>query len=65
MLISRQGVGGDRAHTHGFFRGERTSPCVVISGYLPGGAFSSAPTRCETTFDSPNTVAQFDKEVAS
>ncbi len=65
MLISRQGVGGDRAQSHGLYGRKRTCPCVVISGDLSGGAFSFPGFRCRTTFDIPNTVVEIDKEVAS
>jgi len=65
MLISRQGVGGDRAHTLNLGERQRTGPCVVISGHLSEGAFAIPKIRCETTFDHPDKVAEIDKEVAS
>jgi len=61
MLISRQGVGGDRAPSHGRHGRERTCPGVVATG----GAFSFPGGRCETTFDHPDMIAEIDKEVAS
>jgi len=65
MLISRQGVGGDRAQSHDTGGRKRTGPCIVISGDLSGGAFFFPGFRCETTFDIPDRVAEIDKEVAS
>jgi len=65
MLISRQGVGGNRAQTHRFQLGGRTDSLIVIAGRLSRGALSSPGTRCKTAFDPSGTPAEIDKEVAS
>ena len=65
MLISRQGVGGGRAHTHCPWGECRPGSWTVISGSLTRGLFLSPGIRCRTTLSSPGASAEINREVAS
>ena len=65
MLISRQGVGGGRAHTQCLWGECRPGSWTAISGSLTRGLFLSPGIRCRTTLSSPGASAEINREVAS
>lgn len=64
MLISRQGAGGDRAHTHGPWGEYRMGASNATSASLTRGTLSSRGLCRQTTFRCPGACAEIDKEVA-
>jgi hypothetical protein len=64
MLMSRQGVGGGRAHTHCPWGECRTGSCIAIPGNLTAAVLAVSGIGCQTTFRGPGASAKIDKEVA-